>query len=38
MMYIYKISTQALVMVNNTSIESDGDSRPYIIKLCFARN
>ena len=29
---------EALVIVNNTEIDADNDSRPYIMKLCFARN
>lgn len=29
---------EALVIVNNTEIDSESSSRPYIMKLCFARN
>ena len=29
---------EALILANNTEIESESSSRPYIMKLCFARN
>ena len=29
---------EAVVMVNNTEIETEKQARPYIMKLCFARN